>query len=142
LDWYASFFGVTTDYLLSWDKPDAEVGDRLRLTREQVGFSLAEGAALLGISEYSLDAIEAGEMEMPLSLLRKAVEGYQVDYKFILGLEGQLDDIAKLYQDIKFILLSQEIYRRKELVGIYSLLRSISEEDVGRISRFTACLVS
>jgi transcriptional regulator with XRE-family HTH domain len=103
----------------------------------------ADASALLGISEYALEAIEGGEMEVPLSVLRKAVEAYQVIYEYILGIEQGSDvALATLFQEIDLILLCQEIYKRPELLKIYSLIRGLGEKDVGRLLRVIDCLVN
>ncbi len=145
LIWYASFFGTTTDYLLSRDKPNKEIGSSLRLAREHAGISLKEAHELLGTSEYALEAIEKGEMEAPLSVLQKAVEEYRLPYEFIMGSADQAQDvtiITTLFRDIKFLLICQDIHKRPELQKTFSLLRGLPDKELGRLSKVIEYLVS
>lgn len=144
LTWYASFFGTTTDYLLSRDRPDQEIGNRLKQAREHAGLSLKEAHERLGISEYALDAIESGAMEAPLSVLRKAAEGYKIPYEFIMGSTGQAQEaeiITTLFQDIKFLLICQDIHQRPELRKTFALLRGLPDKELSRLSRVIEHLV-
>jgi transcriptional regulator with XRE-family HTH domain len=134
LDWYAGFFGTTTDYLLSRDNPNKETGENFRLARENADLSLKESCGLLGISEYALRAIEAGEMEAPLSIFKKAIGVY------ILGTEqdGQGNDaeiFTSIFRDIKFLLTCQDIHKRPQMKKLFSMLRVLSDDELSRLSR-------
>ena len=69
LAWYADFFGITTDYILSRDNPNKEIGNSLKTAREHAGLSLKDAHKLLGTSECALETIEEGEMDAPLSVV-------------------------------------------------------------------------
>ena len=137
LDWYASLFGTTTDYLLSRDQPNKEVGEKFRLARENAGLSLAEASSLLDTTEYALKSIEAGEMEPFLSTFQKAVEVYQVPPEYILatGQGADEESIASVLRDINFLLTCQEIQKRPDLKKLISMLRPLSDDDLVRLSR-------
>jgi transcriptional regulator with XRE-family HTH domain len=140
LDWYAGFFGTTTDYLLSRDNPNKETGENFRLARENADLSLKESCGLLGISEYALRAIEAGEMEAPLSIFKKAIGVYQVPPEYILGTEqdGQGNDaeiFTSIFRDIKFLLTCQDIHKRPQMKKLFSMLRVLSDDELSRLSR-------
>jgi transcriptional regulator with XRE-family HTH domain len=145
LNWFADHFGATADHILSRDRPDQKIGENFKLAREHAGFSLKDAHKLLGTSEYALDAIENGEMEAPVHVLRKAVEEYQVPADFILGMAEQNRDteiITALFRDIKFLLICQDIHSRQELRRLFAMLRGLSENELGRLAKVIEQLVN
>lgn len=145
LNWYAEHFGITTDFLLSRDKPCKNIGGNFKLAREHADMSLKDACRRLVASEFALDAIEKGEMEPPVHVLQKAVEEYQVPSEFILGITEQSKDadiITDLFRDIKFLLICQDIHRRPELRELFSLLRGLSENELKRLVKLIEYLVN
>ncbi len=145
LNWYANHFGATTDYLLMRDNPDKKIGANFQAAREHTGLSLKDAHRHLGTTEYALDAIEKGEMEAPLCVLRKAAESYQVPSDFLLDADEQNADteiITTLFRDIKFLLICQDIHRRQELRKIFSMLRGLSDSELGRLTKVIEHLVN
>jgi transcriptional regulator with XRE-family HTH domain len=57
---------------------DAQVGERLRYRREDVGLTLAELAVILGIDASDLEAIEGGRMRAGARLIDAAAEALGV----------------------------------------------------------------
>jgi transcriptional regulator with XRE-family HTH domain len=51
---------------------DALVGERIRLRRAQIGLTVAELAALLGVDESDLEAIESGKKRAGPTLIAAA----------------------------------------------------------------------
>jgi transcriptional regulator with XRE-family HTH domain len=145
LNWFADRFGITTDHLLSRDHPDQKIGENFKLAREHAGLSLKDAHGPLGTSEYALDTVENGEMEAPVHVLRKAVAEYQVPADFILGVTEQSREteiITALFRDIKFLLICQDIHSRQELRRLFTMLRGLSENELGRLAKVIEPLVN
>jgi transcriptional regulator with XRE-family HTH domain len=145
LHWYADHFGVTADYLLSRDHPDQNIGDNFKAAREHAGLSLKDAHGPLGTSEYALDAIEKGEMEATVRVLWHAVEEYHVPSDFVLGVTGQSKDteiITALFADIKFLLICQDIHGRQELRRLFTMLRGLSDKELGRLIKVIEHLIN
>jgi transcriptional regulator with XRE-family HTH domain len=145
LNWYAGFFGITTDYILSRDNPNKEIGNSLKAAREHDGLSLKDAHKLLGTTECALEAIEVGEMEAPLSVVQKAVGLYGIPSDFIIGSTTQVQDAvipAALFTDIRFLLICQEIHKKPELIKIFSMLNRLQDKDLVRLSKVIELLVN
>jgi transcriptional regulator with XRE-family HTH domain len=145
LDWYADHFGATTDHLLTRDNPDKKIGENFKLAREHAGLTLKDAHGRLDTTEYTLNAIEKGDMEAPFHVLQKAVKEYQVPSDFILGVTEQSSDteiITTLFRDIRFLLICQDIHRRQELRRLFSMLRGLSDNELGRLTKVIEHLVT
>jgi transcriptional regulator with XRE-family HTH domain len=145
LSWYADHFGATTDYLLSRDNPDNNIAENFKLAREHAGVTLKDAHGRLDTTEYALNDIENGDMEAPFHFLQKAVMEYQVPSDFILGVTEQSSDteiITTLFRDIRFLLICQDIHRRQELRRLFSMLRGLSDNELGRLTKVIEHLVN
>lgn len=145
LNWYADYFGTTTDYLLARDKPDKIIGENFQFAREHAGLSLKAAQEDFGTTVYALNAIETGEMDAPLLFLRKAVDSYHVPSDFILGVAEQSMDteiITALFRDIKFLLICQDIHRNNQLRRLFTILRGLSDNELIRLTKVIEHLVN
>lgn len=64
---------------------DAQVGERLRYRRTDVGLTLAELAAILGIDERDLEAIESGRTRAGPKLISTAAEALGVSVQWFFS---------------------------------------------------------
>ena len=64
---------------------DAQVGERLRYRREDVGLTLAELALILGIDESHLEAIESGRTRAGPKLIDSAAEALGVSVQWFFS---------------------------------------------------------
>lgn len=101
LDFFADYFGVTTDYLLGREEKNdekgkesamdknysVELGKRLKALRELKGLKQREMADIMGIKLRQYQRYEYGEIGVPLEVLNFFADYFGVTADFLLGRE-------------------------------------------------------
>jgi transcriptional regulator with XRE-family HTH domain len=64
---------------------DAQIGERLRYRREDVGLTVAELAVILGIDESALEAIESGRTRAGPKLIDAAADALGVSVQWFFS---------------------------------------------------------
>ena len=107
LDFFADYFGVTTDYLLGREeKHDGEVkeaaksinypvefGKRLKSLREAKGLKQREMAEIMSIKLRQYQRYEYGEIGVPLEVLNFFANFFGVTADYLLGREEKHDEV-------------------------------------------------
>jgi transcriptional regulator with XRE-family HTH domain len=80
--------------------PQSNIGDRMRLVRNETGFSQAKVAAMLDLSDRAYKTYELGKREPSLSTVLKFCEIFEVDLVWLIngGLRTEQDqaDLATI----------------------------------------------
>jgi transcriptional regulator with XRE-family HTH domain len=101
--------------------PAAELGARLRASREFLGFSQEEVAEHMGLSRPAISNIEAGKRKVSSEELKRFAELYRRPYEYLLGeAEEQVED--------------------ETTEALYRAARELSEGDKAQVLRFAEFL--
>ena len=106
LNFFADYFGVTTDYLLGRDEKrdgegeeaakdinfPVEFGKRLKALREAKGLKQHEMADVMGIKLCQYQCYEYGEIGVPLEVLNFFADYFGVTADYLLGREEKHDE--------------------------------------------------
>jgi transcriptional regulator with XRE-family HTH domain len=68
-----------------------ELHAELRSLRLEMGYSMADMAALMGIKKPTYQGYETGRREMPAGFINRAREWQQIDMEFMAGIPVRVD---------------------------------------------------
>ena len=76
------------------DEEAAEIGQRLRSSREYLGLSQEEAATYMGVSRPAISNIEAGKRKVSAEEMRRFARLYRRPYEYFLGESEEAADDA------------------------------------------------
>ena len=81
------------------------LAQRVQKLRAMTGFTQAEYASILGVTQAAISQIEAGKREGSLDLVHKIVNYHKISYDWLLGTSPAIDSAMKQWA----IVVTQEI---------------------------------
>ena len=108
-----------------------EIANRLRISRENMGYTQESVAEHLGISSKKVSSFEIGRTKVDLETLKHLCELYKIDANYVLGVNRPEDGVAELLD-----ILSQ----RPELATLLKTAVNSTKEGVEVIINITKIL--